>query len=87
MSIALLEAMSYRLPIIASDIIPNKEVLKDNGLYVRPENTSDLVNAYNRAINDPRVLKNHVEVNFQLVKQKYTWDKVAKEYVDYLNSI
>ena len=87
MSIALLEAMSYRLPIIASDIIPNKEVLKDNGLYVRPENTPDLANAYNMAISDPYMLRNYVEVNFQYVKQKYTWEKVAKEYVDYLNSI
>ena len=87
MSIALLEAMSYRLPIIASDIIPNKEVLKDNGIYVRPENTADLVIAYNEAINNPHKSKSFVESNYRLVKQKYTWDKVAQKYVDYLNSI
>lgn len=87
MSIALLEAMSYRLPIIVSDIIPNKEVLKGNGLYVRPENKSDLVEAYHEAINNPHKLQGFVEANYQLVKQKYTWGRVAKEYVDYLNTI
>ena len=87
MSIALLEAMSYRLPIIASDIIPNKEVLKDNGLYVRPENISDLINAYNEAICDPLRLREYVEHNYNIVKWHFTWDKVAKKYVEYLNSI
>ena len=79
--------MSYRLPIVASDIVPNKEVLKDNGLYVRPENIIDLVNAYNEAIKNPQKLQGFVEANYQLVKHKYTWDKVAKEYVEYLHSI
>jgi glycosyltransferase involved in cell wall biosynthesis len=87
MSIALLEAMSYKLPIIASDIIPNKEVLKENGLYVRPENVSDLIDAYNEAINNHQRLLLFVENNFIFVKENYTWDKVALKYVDYLKTI
>lgn len=87
MSIALLEAMSYRLPIIASDIIPNKEVLKDNALFVRPENKDDLVDAFNAAIRDSQSMLLFADNNYSLVRDNYTWSQVAKHYVDYLEQI
>lgn len=60
LSISLLEAMSYSLPIIASDINANKEVLEaDKALWVRPENEEDLIDAIEKAWKIHVVLFSH----------------------------
>jgi glycosyltransferase involved in cell wall biosynthesis len=87
MSIALLEAMSYKLPIITSDIVPNKEVVRNNAFFVRPENIEDLIEAYKQAIQNKDMMKDFVETNYNIVLVNYTWEKVAKRYVDYLSAI
>ncbi|WP_308746209.1 glycosyltransferase family 4 protein [uncultured Bacteroides sp.] len=87
LSIALLEAMSYKLPIIASDIEGNRELLLDNAIWVRPENVNDLLNAFNDCINNRQEIMNYWEVNYNNVFQNYTWDKVTQKYIGYLSSI
>ena len=83
----MLEAASYHLPILASDIEANKEFLKDDAIYVRPENEGDLVEALERAISNPELLHQYEQTNYQKILDNYTWDKTAKKYVDYLRSI
>ena len=62
LSISLLEAMSYRLPIIASDIPANREVLSDNGaLWHTPENIDELAHSISMAINDEEEFYNSVK--------------------------
>lgn len=88
LSISLLEAMSYRLPIIASDIPANKEVLqKDKAVWVRAENADDLAEAFEYAIGNNALLAEMAEYNFHVVEGNYTWEKVADKYIKYLNSI
>lgn len=87
LSISLLEAMSYSLPILASDINANKEVLEaDKAVWVRPENEEDLKLAIEKSVNDPAAINAPVEYNNQLVLNHYTWEKVAEKYIDYLQS-
>lgn len=87
LSISLLEAMSYKIPIIASNIPANREVLeKDKAIWVRPQNVEDLVTAYTRAVNDPELLQSFVEYNYNKVANHYTWEKVAQKYVATVNS-
>ena len=88
LSIVLLEAMSYRLPVIASNIDANKEVLDyDKALWVKPESISDLTIALEDALANKEKLDNFVEYNYSLVASKYTWDKVAERYLKYICSI
>lgn len=83
LSISLLEAMSYRLPIIASDIPANREVLEDDkAFWVKPENDNDLVNAYREVIDNQESLEGMISYNYNKVASSYTWDKVAKQYID-----
>ncbi len=83
LSISLLEAMSFRLPIIASDIPSNREVLEeDKAIWVRPENTYDLVHAFHKAISHSDKLAESVESNYAKIASSYTWDKVAQKYID-----
>ena len=86
LSISLLEAMSYRLPVIASDIPSNREVLEpDKAIWVRAENTEDLADAFNRAIESPESLAAAAEYNYNKVASTYTWDKVAEKYINTLS--
>lgn len=88
LSIVLLEAMSYRLPVLASDIEANREVLeKDKALWVRPENVMDIKDSVERAIASPSLLESFREYNYRKVADKYTWDRVTHRYVGYVSKI
>lgn len=88
LSISLLEAMSRRTPVLASDIPGNREVLDDDSaLWVRPENEDDLVKAIEQAAHNPEEIQTAVEDNYLKVKERYTWEHVAEKYIDYLSTI
>lgn len=88
LSIALLEAMSYSLPVIASDIAANKEVLEDDkALWVRAENVEDLRKAIEYSVNHKSEIFIPTEYNRNFIMENYTWKKVAEKYICYLNSL
>lgn len=88
LSISLLEAMSYKLPVIASDIAANREVLTDEAaLWVRPEKIEDITDVINRALSDTIAFQATAENNYNLVASTYTWPRVAEKYITYLKSI
>lgn len=81
LSIALLEAMVHKLPIIASNIEANKEVLaEDNALWVKPEDVEGLTYAIKTAVWDNASIVTSIDKNYNLVLEKYTWEKVASKY-------
>lgn len=87
LSIALLEAMSYKLPVIASDIPANREVLGDNAFYVRPENEDDLSSALSGVAQcEQTALEDYTQKNYSHLIAEYTWPKIAQKYLDYLIS-
>lgn len=88
LAIGLLEAMSYKLPVIASDIEANQEVLaQDDALWCNAEDEETLVNAIETAISSPKLLDSFRGRTYDKICQQYTWDKVAEKYVKYLKSI
>ena len=84
LSIVMMEAASYKLPTIASDIDANREFLEDYAVYVRPENEDDLVAALGFAVNNPEKMQEFVAINYNKILEKYTWDRVAQKYETYL---
>ena len=87
LSIVLLEAMSYKLPVIASDIDANRELLGNDAVWVKPENSEDISKAIEFCIENKTTIKEFETINYNKVVENYTWDKVAKKYIDYLHSI
>lgn len=87
LSIVMLEAASYKLPIIASDIEANREFLKNDAVYVRPENVQDLVCAIRYVTEHVSEMDYLRAVNYKKIVDTYTWEKVAIRYVQYLRSI
>lgn len=87
LSIVLLEAMSYKLPVIASDIDANRELLDNEAVWVRPENMNDISEAIAFSINNRELLETYRLTNYNKVIRNYTWDKVALKYVNYVESL
>jgi glycosyltransferase involved in cell wall biosynthesis len=87
LSIVMMEAASYKLPTIASDIDANREFLGDDAVYVQPENEDDLVQALEYACSHPIEMSQLVELNYKKLVEQYTWDKVAMKYQSYLKTI
>lgn len=87
LSIALLEAMSYKLPVIASNIPSNREVLgPKDAVWVRAENVKDLSKALVYVDENATKMTPILERNYNRIAEHYTWDKVAAKYVDVLRA-
>lgn len=78
--VVLLEAMSFSLPIVASNVSGNKEIIKDrfNGLLVIPE-PREISKAVKELISNKRLSQRLVSNGKKEIK-KYYWQKIAKTY-------
>jgi len=73
--ISLLEAMSYNLDILVSDISANKEVTLVSSDYFEVGNIKDLTKSLKRKLSD-----NNKRDFSSILKEKYNWDKIAKKF-------
>ena len=73
--ISLLEAMSYNLPVIVSDIPANLEVGLPARNYFKVGNEKELAQKLQENINTP-----FQKANYQM--DKYQWDKIAEQTVE-----
>ncbi len=71
--IALLEAMSYRLPVIASNIPANLELGLDDPCYFHVGNVEELAEKIDAVLNDNE--QNRIDYNME----PYHWDKIAEQ--------
>ena len=73
-----LEAIACGTPIICSSLIPYKEVLKDNAIFVHPQKPKLLAKEIINLLKDETKRKLMVE-KAQLFIKRYTWDAVGKK--------
>ncbi len=82
--ISIIEAMSYGLPIIASDVGGNRELVINNENGYLVNNAKDIQNSITKLINNPDLVKKMGETSYKLYKNKFTISKntesVNKEY-------
>ena len=77
----LLMAMSYGLPILASDLPANKEVLNDNeGLLFQSESIKDLNVQINKIAKSSQLRTDYSKKSKTKIESEYSWDVIAKEY-------
>ncbi|HQR42316.1 MAG TPA: glycosyltransferase [Gemmatales bacterium] len=78
----LLEAMAARLPIIASDIPPCREVLDQGraGLLFERENVESLVAAIQQLAQDVALRQQYVTAGAERVMSQYHVDRMARQY-------
>jgi glycosyltransferase involved in cell wall biosynthesis len=79
LSIGLIEAMSYRLQCVASDIPENKEVIGDAGVLFKNKDVDDLERVLRGSIEDRAAA---VEIGArarQRVEEMFCWDRVVDQ--------
>lgn len=83
MSTMLLEAASVKTPIIASDIIPNKDIFDDNEvLFFKTNDEYDLANKIDYALNNYPIMLEKAGNAYNKLIINYNWINIAKNYND-----
>ncbi len=79
----LLIAMSYGLPVLASDLAAFKEIIEHekNGLLFESNNINDLRNQINNYIINDKLLREIAANARKLMKENYSWDNIAEKYL------
>lgn len=80
--LSILEAMSYGLGVIASNIggIPEQIKHMKTGLLFEPGNEKDFKEKLDYLINNPKEIKRMGKNAREFVKKNFDWNKIVKEY-------
>ncbi len=79
----LLMAMSYGLPVIASNLEPNKEIIRDNenGMFFKNEDVKSLSQKINLFFGENALRKKIVKSSIETIKDQYGWDTISAKYL------
>lgn len=82
LSVALLEAMSTAVPVVASSVGGNPEIVQDGqiGLLVSPKNASELADRILEVINNPEKSKLFGERGRERVAKEFTTARMLNQY-------
>jgi glycosyltransferase involved in cell wall biosynthesis len=80
---AVLEAMASGLPVVASRIAGNEELVnEDTGVLVESEDVTALKSVLEKLISDPDLCERMGKAARNRVEREYSWRKVAQSYLD-----
>ncbi len=80
----LLEAMYFKLPIIASRIPTSYEIAKENALFFSTENADELARLMKQVATDTKLRETMISHHGETLK-KYSWAECAEETLKMLN--
>lgn len=85
--IVFIEAMAYKLPVVALDLgaVPDMVVDGRNGYKVEPLNIQELAERLIELISDPAKCRDFGRYGYNLARERYSWDKVAAKMKFYMN--
>lgn len=86
---SLLEAMACQLPIVATEVPGNVELIEHNknGILVPPRNVSELSKAIINLLDDPDKRERFGKNARKTIEEKFTWDKVSDNILNCYYSI
>lgn len=81
----LLMTMSNKIPVIASDLEPFKEIIDiNNGILFKKNDPKDLADKIDFALKNNDLLKQYAKNAYFLMESEFSWDKIAKQYNKFL---
>lgn len=81
MSMMLLEVASYKVPIICSDIVENKDIFGINGVqYFETNNYLDLVDKINWAFENYNTFQGMANRSFKKLETEFNWSHISQQY-------
>ena len=86
---AVLEAMASGLPVVASEIAGNEELVLPNqtGILFTSEDQNGLRQGLERLLSNAELRQQMGAAGRRRVESEYTWDKVAREYTSLISKI
>jgi len=83
LSLALLDAMGAQLPIVATDISGNNDVVSDstNGYLVKPGDDVDMANMIIKLLKDTDSLEKY-GIASRKIATTYSWENITKRYIE-----
>ena len=83
LSTSLLEAMALRVPVVATRVGGNLEVIEHGvtGILVDPENPEELAQSIKKLLSDPGLAESLANKAFERVREKYSWQRVVEQYL------
>jgi glycosyltransferase involved in cell wall biosynthesis len=80
--IVFIEAMTARLPIVATRVGAIPELVQNglNGRLVEPGDVQGLANALSELLDDPEMSRRFGERSYQLTRERYSWQAVGKQF-------
>ena len=87
--LVLLEAMASGLPVVATAVggVPELVVSGETGLLVPPNDPQALAEAINSLLDDPKTMRAMGAKGREMVREHYTWDRVAERMAEYFREI
>lgn len=76
--IPVLEAFSYGVPVVCSNIPALQEIAQDAALFFEPTNSKECAKALHTMVHDPVLQKKYREKGNQRL-QEFSWEKTARE--------
>ncbi|MEG8947222.1 glycosyltransferase family 4 protein [Rosettibacter firmus] len=81
MSMTLLEVISHKIPVLASDIISVKSIFDESEItFFRANDINDLAAKILYCQSNFNILIKKAEKAYNKVSQEYTWDKISSKY-------
>ncbi len=77
LSLSLLEAMSYRKPVVVSDIVENRDVVPNSDFWFHTNDVNDLVRVLRFVLLRGDLAQIQARVNQTIVRDRYNWDRIA----------
>ncbi len=87
LSISMLEAMAYGLPILASNISANLDAGADSVLYFESKNEKDLEDKLLKLVNNEELAKEFGNKAKYRVEKDYNWSIISDNIIDVYNKI
>jgi len=84
LGVVLLEAMACKLPVIASNIGGIPDIVNDGetGLLVPEKDTIGMSQSIIKLIENEDLRENLTFKGYNMVKEYFSWEKIAKDYID-----
>lgn len=84
LGVVLLEAMSYRVPVIGSAIGGITDIITDGetGLLVSPEDPAAIAAAIERIVRDPGLAARLAEAGNARVRERFGWDAITRAWLE-----
>ena len=78
--IPILEAMAQKVPVIASDIPPHREIAEEAAVFFDPHNAEDLSRKILKLIEDENLRSRLIVRGAEQIK-KFSWKKTAEKII------